>query len=127
MCTHNICFEQKKKKKKYQKFSTKVFQYMGVFVMLQDRAVQLAIRVMTSFKTNDIEPAIKSLDSKTLDTLMKYIYRGFEFPSDGSSASLLNWHEKVRIHINEPPRGKTNNVVSKQVRHKPACTSTEKS
>ena len=30
------------------------------------------------------------------------------------------------IH-NEPPRGKTNNVVSEQVRHKPACTSTEKS
>ena len=28
--------------------------------------------------------------------------------------------------INEPPRGKTNNVVSEQVRHKPACTSTEK-
>ena len=27
----------------------------------------------------------------------------------------------------EPPRGKTNNVVSKQVRHKPICTSTEKS
>ena len=26
---------------------------------------------------------------------------------------------------NEPPRGKTNNVVSEQVRHKPACTSTE--
>ena len=34
------------------------------------------------------------------------------------------------IEINktfEPPRGKTNNVVSEQVRHKPACTSTEKS
>ena len=27
----------------------------------------------------------------------------------------------------EPPRGKTDNVVSEQVRHKPACTSTEKS
>ena len=26
---------------------------------------------------------------------------------------------------NEPPRGKTNNVVSEQVRHKPGCTSTE--
>ena len=26
----------------------------------------------------------------------------------------------------EPPRGKTNNVVSEQVRHKPTCTSTEK-
>ena len=25
---------------------------------------------------------------------------------------------------NEPPRGKTNNVVSEQVRHKPACTAT---
>ena len=28
--------------------------------------------------------------------------------------------------IFEPPGGKTNNVVSEQVRHKPACTSTEK-
>ena len=27
----------------------------------------------------------------------------------------------------EPPRRKTNNVVSNQVRHKPACTVTEKS
>ena len=27
----------------------------------------------------------------------------------------------------EPPRGKTNNVVSEQVPHKPTCTSTEKS
>ena len=27
----------------------------------------------------------------------------------------------------EPPRGKTNNVVSEQVQHKPACTSKEKS
>ena len=27
----------------------------------------------------------------------------------------------------EPPRGKTNNVVSEQFRHKPACTVTEKS
>ena len=27
----------------------------------------------------------------------------------------------------EPPRGKTNNVVSEQVRHKPACSVTEKS
>ena len=25
--------------------------------------------------------------------------------------------------LNEPPRGKTNNVVSEQVRHKPACRS----
>ena len=40
--------------------------------------------------------------------------------------------ESKTIHLphhstNEPPRGKTNYVVSEQVRHKPACTSTEKS
>ena len=29
--------------------------------------------------------------------------------------------------VNEPPCGKTNNVVSDQVRHKPTCTVTEKS
>ena len=27
--------------------------------------------------------------------------------------------------VYEPPRGKTNNVVSEQVRHKAGCTSTE--
>ena len=59
--------------------------------------MQLALRVMTSFKTNEIDAAVKSLDSKALDTLMKFIYRGFEFPSDGSSASLLTWHEKVSL------------------------------
>ena len=30
-----------------------------------------------------------------------------------------------KCKISEPPRGKTNNVVSEQVRHKPACTATE--
>ena len=30
------------------------------------------------------------------------------------------------IFIFEPSRGKTNNVVSEQVRHKSGCTSTEK-
>ena len=33
----------------------------------------------------------------------------------------------IRIQLtNEPPCGKTNNVVSKQIRHKPGCTSTQK-
>ena len=39
-------------------------------------------------------------------------------------ACALTEDFKVRI---EPPRGKTNNVVSEQVRHKPTCTVTEKS
>ena len=33
----------------------------------------------------------------------------------------------VQATLFEPPRGKTNNVVSEQVRHKQGCTSTEKS
>ena len=35
------------------------------------------------------------------------------------------WLKHCNVYINEPPRGKTNNVVSDQVRHKPACTVTE--
>ena len=35
--------------------------------------------------------------------------------------------KSVQFDMFEPSCGKTNNVVSKQVRHKPACTSTEKS
>ena len=34
---------------------------------------------------------------------------------------------RVYCAVYEPSRGKTNNVVFEQVRHKPACTSTEDS
>jgi len=53
------------------------------------------MRVLLAFKSSDIESAVQTLDQNRLDTLMKYIYRGFEFPSEGSSAQLLTWHEKV--------------------------------
>ena len=33
----------------------------------------------------------------------------------------------MHAYLNEPPRGKTNNVVSDQARHKQTCTVTEKS
>ncbi|XP_041369419.1 actin-related protein 2/3 complex subunit 5-like [Gigantopelta aegis] len=62
---------------------------------VKDKAGALVLRVLTSFKTSDIESAIKSLDSKLIDILMKYIYRGFGHPSDNSSAILLAWHEKT--------------------------------
>lgn len=57
--------------------------------------------MLSAFKTSEIEKGVNALDSQSLDTLMKYIYRGFEFPSEGSSAALLSWHEKVkkRIHV----------------------------
>lgn len=54
------------------------------------------VRVLSSFKSSDIEKAVASLDRSGVDLLMKYIYRGFERPSDNSSAVLLQWHEKVR-------------------------------
>jgi len=66
-------------------------------VTRQDKALQIVIRVLLAFKSSDIEAAVHTLDQNHLDTLMKYIYRGFEFPSEGSSAQLLTWHEKVRI------------------------------
>ena len=48
-----------------------------------------------STKSADVEAAVKSLDAPTQDILMKYIYRGFEVPAEGSSAQLLTWHQKV--------------------------------
>lgn len=53
------------------------------------------LKVLISFKANDIEKAVQSLDKNGVDLLMKYIYKGFESPSDNSSAVLLQWHEKV--------------------------------
>ena len=44
--------------------------------------------------------------------------------SDPDDAIIINPEAE---NIIEPPRGKTKNVVSEQVRHKPTCTSTEKS
>nr|XP_009299783.1 actin-related protein 2/3 complex subunit 5-like protein isoform X1 [Danio rerio] len=61
----------------------------------QERAQTVVFRVLTSFKSSDIEPAVKSLDKNGVDLLMKYIYKGFERPTDNSSAILLQWHEKV--------------------------------
>ena len=50
-----------------------------------------------------------------------------ETVSLSDSMEVTSTHEGVKLFINEPPRGKTNNVVSEQVPHKPTCTVTEKS
>ncbi|XP_071369568.1 actin-related protein 2/3 complex subunit 5-like isoform X3 [Centroberyx affinis] len=62
---------------------------------IKERAEQLVLKVLSSFKSSDIEKAVGSLDRAGVDLLMKYIYRGFEKPSDNSSAVLLQWHEKA--------------------------------
>lgn len=65
---------------------------------LQDRAEGLVLKVLTAFKSSDIEKGVQSLDRNGVDLLMKYIYKGFERPSENSSAVLLQWHEKVKVH-----------------------------
>lgn len=63
--------------------------------VVKDKTTPLAVKVLSSFRSSEIEPAIKSLDEKQIDMLMKYIYYGFECQTEGSSAMLLTWHEKV--------------------------------
>ncbi|XP_030628076.1 actin-related protein 2/3 complex subunit 5b isoform X1 [Chanos chanos] len=62
---------------------------------VKDRAEGLVLKVLSSFKSSDIEKAVQSLDKNSVDLLMKYIYKGFERPSENSSAVLLQWHEKA--------------------------------
>ncbi|XP_034412201.1 actin-related protein 2/3 complex subunit 5-like isoform X2 [Cyclopterus lumpus] len=63
----------------------------------KERAELLVVKVLSSFKSSDIEKAVGSLDQAAVDLLMKYIYRGFESPNDNSSAVLLQWHEKTSV------------------------------
>lgn len=65
-------------------------------VFTQDRAEALVLKVLSAFKSSDIEKGVQSLDKNGVDLLMKYIYKGFEKPSENSSAVLLQWHEKVK-------------------------------
>jgi len=62
---------------------------------VKDNARNLTQKVLLSIKTNQMDDCIAQLDPNLMDTLMKYIYRGFEIPSEGSSGHLLVWHEKL--------------------------------
>uniref|UniRef100_A0A671NLP9 Actin-related protein 2/3 complex subunit 5 n=1 Tax=Sinocyclocheilus anshuiensis TaxID=1608454 RepID=A0A671NLP9_9TELE len=68
---------------------------------VKDRAEGLVLKVLSSVKASDIEKAVQSLDKSGVDLLMKYIYKGFERPSDNSSAILLQWHEKTLLVIEQ--------------------------
>ncbi len=55
----------------------------------------MVLSVLKSFSnSNEIENAVKSLDSEQIDVLMKYIYKGFD-KEPKSSNTFLSWHEKV--------------------------------
>ncbi|XP_021010202.1 actin-related protein 2/3 complex subunit 5-like protein isoform X1 [Mus caroli] len=63
---------------------------------VKERAQGVVLKVLTNFKSSEIEQAVQSLDRNGIDLLMKYIYKGFEKPTENSSAVLLQWHEKER-------------------------------
>lgn len=62
---------------------------------VKDSALNLTLKVLLSTKSNQIDKCLAPLNGDLLDILMKYIYRGFETPTEGSSSHLLIWHEKV--------------------------------
>lgn len=62
---------------------------------MQDNALTLTLRVLLAIKPSQIEDAVQSLEIELIDVLMKYVYKGFESPSEGSSGHLLVWHEKA--------------------------------
>uniref|UniRef100_A0A8C3CUI1 Actin-related protein 2/3 complex subunit 5 n=1 Tax=Cairina moschata TaxID=8855 RepID=A0A8C3CUI1_CAIMO len=61
----------------------------------KEQAQGTMLKVLMAFKSSEIEQAVNSLDGNGIDLLMKYIYKGFEKPTENSSAILLQWHEKV--------------------------------
>ena len=67
--------------------------------VLQDKAFGIVLRVLTAVKAPEVDKCVKILDKNEQDVLMKYIYRGFAEPTEGSSATLLTWHEKVSYFI----------------------------
>lgn len=70
-------------------------QVHETFFYLQDSARNLTQKVLLSIKSNQVDDCLAQLDRDLIDVLMKYIYRGFEIPTEGSSSHLLLWHEKV--------------------------------
>ena len=66
-----------------------------MIVVFQNKSLELVIKVLSAFKTNEADTALKTLEKNEIEILMKYIYRGFAEPSDSYSAVLLTWHERV--------------------------------
>ena len=59
------------------------------------RVFQLMVRVLSQTKSTEIDNIVQQLSQTQVDTLLKYIYKGFNEPTDSLCGVLLNWHEKV--------------------------------
>lgn len=63
---------------------------------VKDRATALVTRVLTSFKTSDVESAVQSLSDDEVDLLMKYVYKAMDIQADNATCQyLLSWHAQV--------------------------------
>ncbi|KAL5964316.1 Actin-related protein 2/3 complex subunit 5-B [Taenia solium] len=62
---------------------------------LKEAVAALILRGMSSIRSNQVGAFVDGLNQEQLDTLMKYIYRGFQKPADITYPALLTWHEKV--------------------------------
>lgn len=78
----------------FSKIKISIYIYVK-YICLQDSARNLTLKVLLSIKSNQMDDCLAQLDRDLVDVLMKYIYRGFEIPTEGSSSHLLIWHEKV--------------------------------
>lgn len=63
--------------------------------MAKDSIFNFVAQILFNVKTSEIEKIVDSLTDDEVDTLMKYIYRGFENSNVGNSSNLLVWHDKA--------------------------------
>lgn len=61
----------------------------------KDTAFKLVLRILSLFKSQNIDDFLSTLDQDKLDLLLKYVYRAFEHPQEVSSTIVLTWHEKI--------------------------------
>ena len=67
---------------------------------------------MMKIKASEIPDAVNGIPAPLRDTLMKYVYKGFENPKDYSSSALLTWHEKVFLFRSKTSfRNKLDDVI----------------
>ena len=62
----------------------------------QDKNLETVMAAVTAVKSTDIAGVVRSLESDSLDVLMKYLYAGMASPEKYNAGSLLAWHEVVR-------------------------------
>ena len=61
--------------------------------LIKKRNAGIVLDVLARFRPSEIKKTVAKLDNDQIDTLVKYVYRGFEEPTDRLCAILLVWHQ----------------------------------